>query len=123
MASAKRKFRIIDATSVSPAPFPTIESLTDRELDVLRQVKLKRGDPGAMIRYASDDDIHTCLGLQHSPVPQGASAAASASAFKAWVVTQFHAEHDNAEVEPGSGTFHRLNFAEFMLVQNRYVSE
>ena len=74
-----------------------------------------------MIRYASDNDIHACLGLPHSPLPQGDSAATSAAAFKAWVVTQFQEEYRNAEVEPGSGIFHRLNLVELMKVQNRYV--
>jgi hypothetical protein len=54
-------------------------------------------------------------------VAPGLSAAASAAAFKAWVVAQFHAEHDKAEVEPGSATFHQLNWSELARVQNRYV--
>jgi hypothetical protein len=77
----------------------------------------------AQLRYASDDEIHACLSLPHSPVAPGLSAAASAAALKAWVVAQFHAEHAKAEVVPGSATFHQLNWSELARasVQNRYV--
>jgi hypothetical protein len=118
VSSGKRKFQVIDATSKETVPFA---NLSDRELDVLRRVKQKHSEVGATVRYASDDEIHACLRLPHSPVAPGLSAAASAAAFKAWVVAQFHAEHDKAEVESGSGTFHQLNWSEVARVQNRYV--
>ena len=42
-------------------------------------------DPGIIIVYATDETIHNALGQQGSPVPQGANAGASSTAFQEFV--------------------------------------
>lgn len=39
--------------------------------------------------FRSDAEIHAALGVQGSPVPQAATPALSAEAFKAWVISRF----------------------------------
>lgn len=124
----KRKFNFVDATTqpveaVQPADAGVLASLPDHVLAVLHEVTLKPGDPGAIFIYSSDNEIHVCLGQANSPVPQGATAAASSAALRAFVVAQFHAEHDNAEVQAGSGIFHQLNLVEYLNVIGRYVHD
>lgn len=61
------------------------------EVDVdLRKIEfLSVDDPVFFIHYASDIEIHAALALAGSPVPQGATAAASAIAFRQFVRTFF----------------------------------
>ena len=78
-------------------------------------------DPGAIILLSSDQEIHVCLGLAHSPIAQGADALASAAAFRNWISFQFHSAHDHSQVQHNQMLFHHLSEVEFVDVQNRYV--
>jgi hypothetical protein len=78
-------------------------------------------DPGAIIILSSDQEIHTCLGLAHSPVAQGADERASAGAFRNWISLQFKLAYDHSQVERDQLLFHHMTDAEFLDVQNRYM--
>ena len=59
-------------------------------------------DPGIIIVYASEETIHNALGQQGSPVPQGANAGASSTAFQ---------DYNCIQKSPGvyfANLFHRL---------------
>ncbi|KAL3902238.1 MAG: hypothetical protein SGARI_005933, partial [Bacillariaceae sp.] len=62
-----------------------------KSVDVdLRKIEfLSRDDPAFFIHYASDAEIHASLAVAGSPVPQGASAAASGVAFRQFVQNFF----------------------------------
>jgi hypothetical protein len=91
-------------------------------------------DPAFFIMYASDAEIHAALGVHPlpagacAPVPQGATPALSAAAFRAFVVSEFTAVCDNCRVPrvpPGIGNsdsaFQRLSDEEAEELSNRGV--
>ena len=59
------------------------------DVDVTTIEFLSVDDPAFVIHYASDAEIHAALAVAGSPVPQGANPAASAAAFRQWVVARF----------------------------------
>ena len=59
------------------------------DVDVTTIEFLSIDDPAFVIHYALDAEIHAALGVVGSPVPQGGNPAASAVAFRQWVVGQF----------------------------------
>ena len=74
-------------------------------------------DPGIIIVYASEETIHNALGQQGSPVPQGANAGASSTAFQDYVYqeilafTNISARRNCIQKSPGvyfANLFHRL---------------
>ena len=59
------------------------------DVDVMSIKFLSVNDPAFLVDYASDDEIHAALAVTGSPVAQGTTATASASAFRQWVVNFF----------------------------------
>ena len=55
-------------------------------------------DIAFLVDYASEDEIHTALAVTGSPVAQEKTAAASASAFRQWVVDFFVAINPKCRV-------------------------
>ena len=47
--------------------------------------ELKADDPGVIVEIEDFNHLHACLGLQHSPVPQGANVVDSYNSFRAWL--------------------------------------
>ena len=74
-------------------------------------------DPGIIIVYAPEETIHNALGQRGSPVPQGANAGASSTAFQDYVYqeilafTNISARRNCIQKSPGvyfANLFHRL---------------
>ena len=113
VAAPTQPFAVFDITKNGDVKSCVRVDLPDSVLDVLRLVKLKPHNPSAMIRLSSDEEVHACLGLDHSPIAQGVDAAASVAALKAWIVVQFNSVRMNCEVQPGSTIFHKLDWVEY----------
>mmetsp|Transcript_25611 Transcript_25611/g.39307 ORF Transcript_25611/g.39307 Transcript_25611/m.39307 type:complete len:197 (+) Transcript_25611:62-652(+) len=73
------------ATKVLESAFPFLQG--DITLATIAVCKaLKRDDPGFCFVFSRAQDIHQCLAIGGSPVVQGANAAASVAALRAWLV-------------------------------------
>ncbi|GMF61681.1 unnamed protein product [Phytophthora fragariaefolia] len=74
-------------------------------------------DPGIAIDWADDDELHACLGVVGAPTRQRATAAASATALKAWFSRLVVAQNRNAPVKvrgtPSLMFFHHLSLDEY----------
>ena len=68
------------------------------DVDVMAIEFLSVDDPAFLVHYASDSEIHSALSLAGAPVAQGATAAASAAAFRQWVVNFFVTTSANCRV-------------------------
>jgi hypothetical protein len=62
----------------------TIGSLND----IVR--KLKPEDPALVVQLGSEQAIHACLQVLHSPVPAGITPQASSTAFRQYLINRAH---------------------------------
>nr|QUJ09343.1 crinkler 18 [Plasmopara viticola] len=79
--------------------------------------------PGIAIGWADDATLHACLGITGAPVAQGANAAASGVALRAWFSGLVVAVHANSPAMlaggiPSSEFFDHLSIAEYGVLAN-----
>ncbi|GMF28558.1 unnamed protein product [Phytophthora fragariaefolia] len=76
---------------------------------------MKAEDPGLFVQIIDQNALHQALALNHSPVPQGANADASAEAYRAWLIDGARNVRPNSQVprnSPFSLAFHPSNQGE-----------
>ena len=109
-------------------PFLVDDFAVPIDVDLTQLEFLTVDDPAFFCIYSSEAEIHAALGIPGAPVAQGATAALSAAAFKAFVVAEFTAVCNMnicgvARLPPAMGNsdsaFQRLSNAEATALTNR----
>lgn len=69
-----------------------LNDMDDCTIDSLNLIvsKLKPEDPALVIQLGSEQDIHACLQVHHSPVPVGITPEASSTAFRQYLIDRAH---------------------------------
>ncbi|KAF4028588.1 hypothetical protein GN244_ATG19721 [Phytophthora infestans] len=96
---------------------PVMDLLTPATIELANYVvkRLKEEDPGVFVQIIDQNALHQALALNHSPVPQGANADASAEAFRAWLINGARNVRPNSQVPQNSRfslAFHQLTQGE-----------
>jgi len=99
------------------------ENAGDDWLNMVKTLKVSEDDPGIVIEYASDDQIHQALAIAGSPIPQELSARLSAINFKNWVYDVIHRIQPQADVVDTNNVtsqshFHNLDGVEYTNIQS-----
>ncbi|GLE00098.1 hypothetical protein PINS_up008825 [Pythium insidiosum] len=94
-----------------------MDLLTPATIELANYVvkRLKEEDPGVFVQIIDQNALHQALALNHSPVPQGADADASAEAFRAWLINGARNVRPNSQVPRNSHfslAFHQLTQGE-----------
>lgn len=82
---------------------------------LVHKIKCSKEDPGIAIEYADDNTLHQVCALPNSLVPQGANAAASAVAFRTWMVEVITGICPNSAVPRTAGGFSDAHFQHLTL--------
>ena len=73
--------------------------------------RLTEDDPGLVVVPGTAAQVHTALGVAHSPVPQGMNPDASLAAFTAWIVNEANLAGVGVERVPGALAWGHLSEA------------